>query len=289
VILVLVALFPVTLSEMASTSPDALTMGGAFFFLALTLWSSRKSSLSNRDMIWLLVASVLLLHFKPGYVPLVGLILLLRPMQLASGRRYTAWVAGIVSLALFIALVLVLITPKATADVAPIAGPAPLGTDSVEQIKFIVGHPIAFADAVFNTLGGAAFGYGYWMTGLLGWLTVNVSQTAVVLIFGLILLFIGGTEEEPLVATQDRAVLLLTWAAAMAAMLASLYAGLNVVGGATVNGIQGRYLTPVFPLLLLGVYRLRFKRRHTVVLILIVTLAIIALWTMRAIWYHYYR
>jgi peptidoglycan/LPS O-acetylase OafA/YrhL len=44
----------------------------------------------------------------------------------------------------------------------------------------------------------------------------------------------------------------------------------------------------VFPLLLLGVYRLRFKRRHSVVLILVVALALIGFWTMHAIWRHYY-
>jgi uncharacterized membrane protein len=125
------------------------------------------------------------------------------------------------------------------------------------------------------------------MVGLLGWLTINVSQVAVFVMFALIVIFMGGFDDEPLVGARHRSVLLLTWAATMVSMCAAIYAGLSVVGGPTVAGIQGRYFTPMLPLLL-GLYKLRLRRRPVAVIVVFVALAFVAIATMRAIWFHYY-
>jgi uncharacterized membrane protein len=55
-----------------------------------------------------------------------------------------------------------------------------------------------------------------------------------------------------------------------------------------VAGIQGRYFTPMLPLLLLGLYKLRLRRRSVAVIVVLVALAFVAIVTMRAIWFHYY-
>ena len=126
------------------------------------------------------------------------------------------------------------------------------------------------------------------MVGLLGWLTINVSEVAVFVMFALIVIFMGGFDDEPLVGGRRRSVLLLTWAATMVSMCVAIYAALSVVGGPTVAGIQGRYFTPMLPLLLLGLYKLRLRRRSVAVIVVLVALAFVAIVTMRAIWFHYY-
>jgi len=288
VMLLIVALFPVTISEMASTSPDALMISGAFFFTGLMLNLSDRTTTRDRQMVAVLAAAALLLAIKPGYFPLVALLFLLRPRCFPSARRYVAWMSGIIGVVLVVAALMVFTAPKAPADLTAVLGPAAPGADAVAQMRHVFSDPFGFVAVVLRTFGASGITYGYWMVGLLGWLTIYVSQTAVLLMLFLIVCFIGGFEGEPLVGLRRRWVLLLTWAATMASVCLAIYAGLNVVGGATVLGIQGRYLTPMLPLLLLGVYRLQLNRRSAAVIILVVVLAVVAMTTMRAVWYHYY-
>jgi uncharacterized membrane protein len=141
---------------------------------------------------------------------------------------------------------------------------------------------------LFNTFGNSAVMYATWMVGLLGWLSVNVSQLAVFAVLGLVILFVGGMDGEAPVAARHRAVLLLTWLLTMLAVCLTVYGALTPVAAPTSVGIQGRYFTPCLPLLFLGVYRLRFRRQGVVVLILLAVLFLVAIATMRAIWLHYY-
>jgi uncharacterized membrane protein len=286
--LLLVALFPVTISEMASTSPDALMISGAFFFTGLALSLSERPKVKDRHMLALLAVAALLITVKPGYFPLVGLLFLLRPGAFASARRYAAWVGGTVVVVLAIAVLTAFLAPKAPAALGAAVGPAPAGADAVAQIKHVLAHPLSFVHVLSTTFSGNAIGYGYWMAGLLGWLTINVSQVAVVALFALIVVFMGGFDDEPLVGARRRSVLLLTWGATMVSMCLALYAALSVVGGPAVAGIQGRYFTPMLPLLLLGLYKLRLRRRSVATVVLLAVLAYVAIVTVRAVWFHYY-
>ena len=287
VMLLLVALFPVTLSEMASISPDALMIAAAFLFTGLMMNYAARKSLGTKQMLAALAVGGVLLTVKPGYFPMVALVFLLRPRQFSSTKRYAAWLSSIIVAVVLLSVVMALAEPKVAADAATI-GPAPAGTDAIAQFKHVLAHPFGFVRALLNTFGAAGVGFfGYWMVGLLGWLTINVSQVAALLMFGLIVVFMGGFDQEPPVGRRDRTVMLLTWAATMLSTCLALYAALNVVGGSSVNGIQGRYLTPMFPLLLLGIYRLRLRRRSYVVILLLVGLALVAVSTMRAVWYHF--
>jgi uncharacterized membrane protein len=285
--LLLVALFPVTMSEMASTSPDALMIAGAFFFTGLVLNLSERPAVKDKHMVGLLAVGALLITVKPGYFPLVGLIFLLRPGRFASAKRYAAWVGGTVALVVLVAVLAAVLVPKAAAGQA-VLGPAQAGADAVAQVKHVLAHPLDFVRVLSRTFSANTIGYGYWMVGLLGWLTINVSEVAVFVMFALIVIFMGGFDDEPLVGGRRRSVLLLTWAATMVSMCVAIYAALSVVGGPTVAGIQGRYFTPMLPLLLLGLYKLRLRRRSVAVIVVLVALAFVAIVTMRAIWFHYY-
>jgi len=61
------------------------------------------------------------------------------------------------------------------------------------------------------------------------------------------------------------------------------------VGHTFVYGIQGRYFTPMLPLLLLGLYRIRLRRPSAVVILLLIVIAAVVLLTLRAVWFHYYQ
>jgi uncharacterized membrane protein len=284
--LLIVGLFPVTLSEMASVSPDSLMIGGAMLFTALVLNLSSRTTIRDRDMGLVLGVGVLLLTVKPSYFPLVALVFMLRRRQFASGKRFWIWVPGIAAAVLFVSIVAVLATP-ASPPGYPFVAQAPIGADMMAQFRHVILHPLTFANAMLNTFGASGISYGYWMVGLLGWLTINVSQVAVLVLLGLIVVFIAGIEGEPPVGARRRSVLLLTWLAGSVSVCLALYGAFSVVGGSTVNGVQGRYFTPVLPLLLLGVSQLKFRRHAAVAIILTVGLILVAIATLRAISFHY--
>jgi uncharacterized membrane protein len=288
VMLLIVALFPVTISEMASTSPDALAIAGAFFFTGLLLNLSQRATVKDSQMVAVLLSALLLLAVKPGYFPMVGLLFLIKPASLTSARRYAAWISCTIGAVLLVAALTVLTAPAAPANLPIAVGPVVPGADSVAQLKLVLTDPLGFGGTMFKTLGSAGITYGYWMIGLLSWLSINISHSAVLLVLLLILCLIGGFEGEPPIRAWRRSVLLVTWVATTTSVTLAIYLTLNAVGNLTVDSLQGRYFTPMFPLLLLGLYRLQLKRRSSVTIILAVALGLIALTTMRAIWYHYY-
>lgn len=283
--LLLVALFPVTVSEMASTSPDALTMAGAFFFTGLLLNYSQRTTLRNADMALAVVSGAVLLTIKPGYFPLALLVLLIPSSALGPRRRYLLWAGGLIAVVCAMSIIMAFAAPKSTTGVG--IGPGDPNADTVAQLKHLFTNPGAFARAMMTSFGTQGVTYAYWTVGLLGWLTISVSHTAVLLLAGAILFFIGGFATEPAVAVRSRVVLLVTFFATLLTMCLSLYAALNPVGGSAVNGIQGRYFIPFLPLGLLAVYRLRLRGNRLAVIVVLAIAAVVAIATMLTIWRHY--
>jgi uncharacterized membrane protein len=125
------------------------------------------------------------------------------------------------------------------------------------------------------------------MTGMLSWFTIRVSHLATLALLGLTLLLIGGVDGEPAVGAWRRSVLLSTWGVAIVVMCLALYMT-TPVGIPNIYGLQGRYFTPMLPLLLLGLYRIRLRRQSLVILLIAIALAVVILTTLRAVWFHYY-
>jgi uncharacterized membrane protein len=283
----IVAIFPVTVAEMASTSPDALMISGAMLFTALILHYGERARLGRREMTILLLVAAALLSVKPGYFALAGLLFLIPLRSLGSRRRWAAWIFGILAVVLVIAGLMALAPPEATIAVARKVGPVVEGADSMAQLRFVLGHPFSFVDALFNAMGMQAIDLGYWMTGMLSWFTIRVSHLATLALLGLTLLLIGGVDGEPVVGARRRTVLLSTWGLSTVVMCLALYMT-TPVGIPNIYGLQGRYFTPMLPLLLLGLYRIRLRRQSLVILLIALALGVVILTTLRAVWFHYY-
>jgi uncharacterized membrane protein len=284
--ILIVALFPGVISEMASVSPDALMIAGAMFFTGLALNYSERAKLETRSLVALLVAGCVLLTVKPGYFPIVALVCMLSPRCFVSRRRYAAWLAGIMGSVLAISALLVLATPKAPAGV--VVGPAPPGTNVVLQLEHVARDPLGFAAVILHSFAGGTLEYGRELVGVLGWLTINVSQSALLLLLAVVMVLGSGLTWEPPLGARRRAVLLTTWLVTAACMLLALYAALTPIGGLWVYGVQGRYWAPFLPLLLIGLSGFRFRRRSIVVILLLVVFALVSFTTMRAVWFHYH-
>jgi hypothetical protein len=251
-----IALLPMTMYELASVACDALTISGAIFFIALVLWASRRSTLRRIDVALVLAVAALLLNLKPGYWALVLLVLLIRPAQLGGGRRYAAFVAAsVLAVAGTFAGLFLLTSADARVQAAGAAGGAR------GQLLVILQHPLRFLADLGHNLRQDLFTWIQESIGRLGWLRI-IMPPAVYATVGLTGLgFFFRMREDVGLQRWQRALLAAVAVAVFTTIAALLYAILTPVGGRGIF-IQGRYLPPVWLLLLLSVYGIAFARRQ---------------------------
>jgi len=251
---VLLGLLPMTMFELASVSCDALTISGAMFFTALVLWASTRATLRRVDVALVLAASALLLNVKPGYWALVLLVLLIRPAQVGGRIRYAAFLAANALLVVIVCLI-VLLLASTDARVEAVGVPQ-------AQLSFILHQPLGFLGILWSNLQANLVVWTLESIGAMGWLSI-VMPTAFyvfVLMAGSAFLIRTRDEEEGL-QLRSRALLAGVGVAVFLTMAVALYAFLEPTGSGRVF-FQGRYLAPVWLLLLLSAYGIPFAQRH---------------------------
>ena len=249
----LVALLPMTMFELASVSCDALTISGAMFFISLLLWASARATLRRTDVALVFLAAALFLNVKPAYWALVLLVLLIRPAQLGGRARYAAFVVGNV----LAVGGLFLIGSWATA--IDVRGPAAGGPEP--RILFILHEPLGFLGILWSSLQNDLHQWVLQSIGALGWFTITLPPAAygVALMAGLGFFF--WMNEDVDLQPWRRVLLATVGIAVFLTMAVLLYAFLKPTAAGELP-FQGRYLAPVWLLLLLSVYGIRFARRN---------------------------
>jgi uncharacterized membrane protein len=285
-LLLLVALFPMTVVQMASLSPDALTIACAFLFTALAVRLSQTARLGPRQLFLLGAGAVVLLNFKPGYVALALLLLLLSPSQLGSKSRYALFVGGSLTAAVLVTWVILRLGPDPQATLLVTAGPAS-GVSQSAQLHHVLAHPVAFLRTLSSTFGLMSMTYVKTMVGQFAWGGLNPSDAAVVAM-GLGLVLCLGRNEPVMLTPRHRLVLAVSFVLTVVSVALGLYLVFTPVGAGIIKGIQGRYLLPVLPLGLLAILGVRLRRRWVLVGLLVVVVLIAVVSTLRALLYYYY-
>ena len=248
-LILLLALLPMTMYELASVSCDALTIAGAMFFTALVLWASTRARLRWIDVALVLSSAALLLNVKPGYWALVLLVLLIRPAQLGGRGRYAAFVAANLLVVAGGFLIVYLLTGT-SARVATVGGPT-------SQLQFILSQPLDFAGILWDNILHNLLAWTLETVGILGWLAIGLPPILyVVALVGSAGLFFGMREDVSLRGVE-RGLLAAVGVAVFLSMAVALYVFLEPPGSGFVF-FQGRYLAPVWLVLLLSAYGVRF-------------------------------
>jgi len=284
-LMVLVGLFPMTISQMASLSPDGLALSGALMFVALVLSRAQKEAVTTRDVVWLGLAATVLLNAKVGYAVLAMLVFVLAPRQLGGFKRYATCTGFVLAAAFAVAGALFLTAPAAST--ASLAKLGVTGVDPAGQLSFVTHHPYAFLKVLYATFETYATPLAQQTYGVLGWLQVGLPYVGMLLVGLAVVLFLGQTESVGLVAWQ-RFVIILTGAAFAAEIGLALYMSWSAVASPVVVGLQGRYFIPVTLLVLLGIYGVRLRTQRAAILLMIGVVAIVILTTLRALVKFYY-
>ena len=245
-ILLALAVSPIALFQAATLSPDAISNGIGFLFIAGCLNLTESKPISWKETGSLVFLIFLLLLAKLNFVPLLLLpFLLLRPSQYTSKLQYAALLAS----TFFLFLV----------EVAAWNWIASRNFDSLlsdeanpqAQVLHILTHPFAF----LQTLARDFFSNGWtyfqsWINGYGYYYWTPPQLVAVFFLLSLIFaVLLDSTVRQ--VDKRHRVVFILVFVAGYITTIASLYISFAPVGAEQVFGVQGRYFVPLALLLFL--------------------------------------
>jgi uncharacterized membrane protein len=246
---------PMALFQASSISADTISNGIGFLFLGASLWLAEKQQIRWKQ--WLLLLGVIALLFM-AKVNLLFLVLL--PFLLIRPSRYAMkW--GYYSLAAA-AVVLFAVEVAGWNLVAyshftrMLEGASPAG-----QVRYILSAPLNFIAIIVRDLWTngpsyvqgwiGVYGYNYWPVPALTYILYPLAVVAALMVSARDAS--AGQAGTALISRRETPLVLVAlFVVGVLLTIVSLYVAFTPVGTQGVAGVQGRYFTPVMPLLLLG-------------------------------------
>lgn len=262
-----VALLPMTLHLAASYSYDPAIIGMSFLLTALCLKAIYETgNIEKKLLVGIGVLVFLIVPCKVIYACTAFLVLLIPKERFASRKVCIAIKAGMVLIGIFALLLFKL------PSLISLAGVPAVGASTVPSVEQFdvrgneTGHFYTLSDVLADPIGVlllyvVSFGdIGYWYVESaigqsLGWFQDDIIASDLVSIAFVIILLVASlksSDDDRVISGILRmtliAIVLVVWLLASASMLL----GHTFVGDPHIMGVQGRYILPVLPLLLIA-------------------------------------
>ena len=271
-ILLILTLSPIALFQASTLTPDAISNGIGFLFIAGCLKLAQVGEIDWKQFGTLVFLIFLLFLAKVNLAALILLPFLLIPPARFTQKRIYALLLG-VSILLFLVEVggwNILATKFSNALLANNA-------NAGDQLRYILSHPFVFPmillkDPFINGLTylqGWINGYGY-----LYWTPPQIVAVFFLLSLGAVLL-IDSTREH--VSRRERIVFLFVFVAGYLATAVPLYLTFTTVGLNQLLGVQGRYFIPLALLPVLALASILPVRKFSISSNLVITFLALAL------------
>ncbi len=264
----LLGLMPMTLTQLASNSYDAFTIGLALLSISyfLHLQSSNVHKVSRKNLVILFATNILLAFCRPVYCCIGFMFILIPVLKIGSKKKYIiTFILLLMSMVIapfFITLTRILIASSAN-PLIQIPWKPPF-----EQVNFICEHFITFVKIFFTTV-FISHGKFYLesFVGILGWLDNPIPPLLVVsYILTLVFITIFNSKKIRTFLSTDRLILLGIFVTGFVAIEVAIYTTWSPVGYERIEGAQGRYFIPLAPLFFLAFYNgtLFYKARNLI-------------------------
>lgn len=245
-ILFVIMVFPMTLQEMISLSPDALLNSLSFAFIAFILDCAYvKPQISKKDILIIGTMLSMISLCKVVYLVALFIVYIIPSDKLDKKDRYC--------LKVFVPLLAVALSLSSLVGSAyTLANShASYGGDrnAMEQVKFILTHPFSYMRIFARTL---VVETPWWIItcigSSLGWLNIKTSFI-VYFSFGTMFLFLSAWRNDiPVqIRKKDTLLFVLTFLAGVILILTSLYVQWSSLRANMISGVQGRYFIPLLP------------------------------------------
>jgi uncharacterized membrane protein len=258
-LLLILAASPIALFQAATITPDAISNGIGFLFIAGCLKATGFKEIGRKEAGYLASLIFLLFLAKLNLLPLILLLFLLVPPSRFTGK-------GTYALLLITTVILFLLEVAGWNAIATTHMDSLLANDANPgaQLSYIAGHPFAFLQTLVKDflangwmyVQGWINGYGYYY-----WTPPRIVSFFFLLSLAAVLL--SDSTLEP-VNRKVGFAFLLVFLAGYLATIASLYLTFTPVGSDQVFGVQGRYFIPLAVLLFLTLASLPWWRKFAV-------------------------
>ena len=258
-ILLVLAVTPMAMFQATTISPDAISNGLGFLFIAGCLKLAQSKEITWRECGALVLLIFLLFLAKLNLVPLV-----LLPFLLIPPARFTN--NGTYPFLLFMTVLLLAVevagwNTTASRNLAPaLANEA----DITAQLRHILGAPFSFLQTVIRDLitnGSVYFqgwinGYGYYY-----WTPPLLVSFFYILSLGSAILIDPAPHADH---RKFRIAFILTFVACYFATILSIYTTFTPVGANEILGVQGRYFIPLALLLVLALGSIPWLKKEAI-------------------------
>lgn len=265
-LMAMLAVMPLSIYQASSLSQDAVLNGVGFLFVALCCYYAFDEKVKLNWKKTLLLGVLLLVMFLSKYVyACLGLLVFMIPRDKFNSRKdyWKSFVIALLPLVILGGFVMF----RVSSGISGLQAGASSGADTMTQMQYLKIHPSMAVKVILSTLLTNLNAY-LMQLNILGSLNYPL---ALFLVMGpCFLLGVGlldGQEVSGRIKIRHRIIMLLAFAITFAAIMMGLYIGdgiANPVGGAVINGIQGRYfiLMLILPFLALGSDRVKQDIRH---------------------------
>ena len=254
ILLLVIGLLPMTIQQFSSLTYDPLHISLSFLFLAHVLrLSNTPQPPGARELATLAAIGLLAVNVKLGYAGLALLVFLIPAGKFGSRKRYWLWSAGFLAANAVVSAAVYQFFVRDSASIGTGAGIP--GVKIAGQVSHVIGSPRNFFMVFVNTVYG---NMNFYLESFLfkpGWLIQSLPPLWYLFVIAGMVVLVRNEDEKVDLTGRQRHLLLLVFLVNVLVVFFSLYIGWTRVGEGIVQGVQGRYLLGVFPLLLLFFYK----------------------------------
>lgn len=251
-LIILIALLPISMQELASLSSDALTISISLFYISYILhlrYNDNIKEVTKKDWFILIISTIVVSMVKIVYLPLCLLLFLIPESKLKSRKNKILKLGFLFVLAVVLNLIWLVFSSRFLIAYN-------VGVDSKEQVLFILKHPIEYSLIMIRTI--LMFAQNWWM-GLVGsdlaiWgLELEVIDITYIAEFSLsvilLMLFFINENKEVKIDKTTKIVCGIAFLAIILLIFTSLFVQFNRVANTQISGIQPRYFIPLLILI----------------------------------------
>lgn len=247
------ALFPMTIHQLASFSNDALTLSGLMFLTSQIIYFSQKTTLNTKNLIYLLILSIIFIQVKPGYVAFILLFLILTYRQFPSKKIYLLFLfLVLISNLMLFYIMSNLVDIDKYIKLIPQIRPK-------EQIDFILKNPFEYISIFLNTLNKDPWLTFRSMIGILGWLTMSFPKIFYLFIIISFIIILLCNNEKVYLNNYQRFIFFLIFSLTLFIILTLQYIFWTEPNSHFIEGFQGRYVISTFPLIIISFYKIKLS------------------------------
>ncbi|MDY6938517.1 MAG: DUF2142 domain-containing protein [Cyanobacteriota bacterium] len=247
-------LMPMSVFQSASLSADVFAITISFLWLSFCLYCALiPDEINRKSKITLFILPLLLALTKQAYLPLIFLFWLIPISKFENLKKYIYFFVSI----LLTCLVFSLTWYKLANQIyVPLFDNVSLSG----QLEFLVSHPFHLFWVVANSLTTFGLSYLSEFIGKLGWLDTPLPPLLVISYLLFLIVMALGSCDRPLTLSPIQKLICATIAILNFGLIITLfYLTLTPVGADKVIYIQGRYLIPLSPLVLLPLSNSKFN------------------------------